>query len=77
MNDISVYLVDDVDRGEGGVPDQKNELEAFPCGFCPESWSFERLLSEKRTAPGSKGRMSVRNVFFWSGTPPSLICLPR
>ena len=39
MNDISVYL--GRQRGEGGVPDQKNELEPLSCSFCPKCCGFE------------------------------------
>ena len=31
MNDVTVYLGR---QREGGVPDQKNELEALSCSFC-------------------------------------------
>ena len=48
VHDISVYL--GRQRG-GGVPDRKNELEAFSCSFCPKCWSFECSLSKKLTAP--------------------------
>ena len=65
VHDVSVYL--GRQRG-GGVSDWRNKLEAFSCGFCPKRWSFERLLNEKCTAPGSKGRMHARNAFFWLGT---------
>ena len=73
-NDVSVYL--GRQRGEG-VPHRKNELETLSCSFCPpKCWSFERLQSEKRNAPGLKRRTCMRNMFFRSGTPPPL-CLPR
>ena len=40
----------DMNPLEEGVPDRKNELEAFSCSFYPKHWS---------TAPGLKQRLCV------------------
>ena len=34
MNDVIIYLSR---QRRGGIPEQKNELEAFPCSICPSA----------------------------------------
>ena len=43
MNDISVYLGRQRGGGGGGVPDQKNELEALSCSFCPKCFEHSQI----------------------------------
>ena len=72
MNDISVYL--GRQRG-GGVPHQKNELEALSCIVsCPSTECSECSRNEKSTAPGSKRR--TRDGIRQSGNAPWRQCLP-
>ena len=71
VNDISIYLGR---QRRGGVPDQKNELEALSCSFCPSAGVLHVCKMKKiALMVQSKERMCEMQL----RTPPHSVYLGR